>query len=341
MVRCVFQHELTSTVSKESVTFHDHNIESLEDTPVAVYLWNSDNNTISKTQVRGSFNLEGNTLSFAPDFPLLEDTEYVMMNNEDKKVIHRFSLPGNEKSELTVEAIYPSSDTLPENLLRMYIVFSQPMKTSGNLENINLLNDSGNTIEGAIFNNVYELWDATQKQLTIILDPARVKSDLVANKKLGRALKPGRFYHLKIDNVQDIFGQKIQSVYTKSFYVSEADIISPDINDWLISPPKPDTQEELTLRFPDAIDRMSLLNKIRIRDQNGLSIDGNISVKNKEQIWTFKPAEPWIAGSYELMVNSRLEDPSGNNLNGLFDHKVGSLKNDQEGLVEYLSFKVL
>lgn len=338
-IGCGHQQELTSTVSKESVAFHDHNIECIEDALLAIYLWDSDDKTTGTTQAYGSFSIEGNVLIFTPDFPLLANTEYALVSLEEKKVIHRFSLP-ERRSELTVEAIYPSSDTLPENLLRMYIVFSQPMKTSGNLENIRLSDDSGNSVEGAIFNNVYELWDATQKQLTILFDPARVKSDLVANKELGRALKSGERYHLSIDYVEDIFGQKVQSAFTKTFYVSEKDSISPDVGDWIISLPEPDTQEQLVLQFPDAIDWMSILNRIRIIDQNGHLVSGAVSITNNEQVWSFKPAVNWKATDYKLAVDSRLEDPAGNNLNGLFDHKVGSLKNEQEGKVEYVSFTI-
>ncbi|MEM7513074.1 MAG: hypothetical protein AAF388_19250, partial [Bacteroidota bacterium] len=48
---------------------------------------------------------------------------------------------GQEEKERgpEISAIYPSADTLPENLLRMYIQFSSPMKTVGNLEKIQLL----------------------------------------------------------------------------------------------------------------------------------------------------------------------------------------------------------
>ena len=106
-----------------------------------------------------------------------------------------------------VIAIYPSSDTLPENLLRFYIQFLEPMKAVHNLENIKLLDENGKEIKGAIFNNVYELWDSRQQQLTLILDPARIKTGLIAHNNLGRALVPNQHFQLVIEKAENIHGQ--------------------------------------------------------------------------------------------------------------------------------------
>jgi len=43
----------------------------------------------------------------------------------------------NEQAPI-VQAIYPTSDTLPENSLRFYVQFSTSMKAVNNLENIKL-----------------------------------------------------------------------------------------------------------------------------------------------------------------------------------------------------------
>ena len=102
----------------------------------------------------------------------------------------------NETEIPVVTAIYPSADTIPANLLRMYLHFSKPMRITGNLEQIKLLDENNNEVVGAIFNNVYELWDDQQQQLTLIFDPARVKTGLVAHQQMGRALQSGKHYTL-------------------------------------------------------------------------------------------------------------------------------------------------
>ncbi|HAA19186.1 MAG TPA: hypothetical protein DCP28_10590, partial [Cytophagales bacterium] len=90
-----------------------------------------------------------------------------------------------------VLAVYPSADTLPENLLRMYVEFATPMKTTGNLSRIQLKDAQGQVLNGVLFDNVYELWDPDQRQLTLLFDPGRVKTGLQAHDALGRALTPG------------------------------------------------------------------------------------------------------------------------------------------------------
>jgi len=55
-----------------------------------------------------------------------------------------------------VLAVYPTSNEVPENLLRMYIEFSQPMKTVGNIEKIKLIDEHKNEVKNVFFNNVHE-----------------------------------------------------------------------------------------------------------------------------------------------------------------------------------------
>ena len=237
-----------------------------------------------------------------------------------------------------VTAIYPSSDTLPENLLRMYIQFSQPMKTVGNLEKIHLIDQEGKEVEGAIFNNVYELWDTEQKQLTLIFDPGRVKTGLSAHNTMGRALIAGQSYQLAIKELEDIHHQKLASPYTKKFYVSFPDSLAPNPAQWKWKVPLSQSQAALTIHFPEMIDQMSLHHRLLVANSQGTRIPGTVEFGKSEKAWKFIPDRHWNPGEYFLHVNTRLEDPAGNNVNGLFDHKIGSLKSEQEGQTQSIRF---
>jgi len=239
-----------------------------------------------------------------------------------------------------VVAVYPTLDSLPENLLRFYVQFSKPMKAVNNLENIKLLNENGDEIRGAIFNNVYELWDSEQKQLTLILDPARVKTGLVANENLGRALEQGKHFQLIVEKAEDIFGNQLDQVFIKDIVVTKADTEIPDINNWKITPPISNDKSPLQIIFPQVLDRLSLFNSIRLLDGNKKLVAGKIEVVNQEKKWQFIPTKKWKKGRYVLQINSRLEDPAGNNLNGLFDHEIGALKNEKEGESLELRIKI-
>lgn len=239
-----------------------------------------------------------------------------------------------------VMAVFPSSDTLPENLLRIYIHFSKPMKTVGNLEKIKLFDDNGQELVGAIFNNVQELWDHEQRQLTLILDPARVKTGLKANEESGRALHAGEQYQLVIGQLEDVEGTKLKEVFTKLFYVNKDDRISPNTALWTMKIPKANSLSPLIVQFPEMLDRLSLLQRLQLTDKDNQPIPGQVEILNQETEWHFVPAEKWSSGDYALYVHGRLEDPSGNNLNGLFDHKIGSLKNRREGEIEAIRIKI-
>ncbi|MEL6970371.1 MAG: hypothetical protein AAFO02_09380 [Bacteroidota bacterium] len=223
----------------------------------------------------------------------------------------------------------------------MYVQFSEPMKTIGNLEKIKLMDQSGEVVSGAIFNNVYELWDTEQKQLTLILDPARVKSGLVANESLGRALQPGQSYQLLIEDLESVQHHPLKAAYRKSFYVRSQDTIPPNVQSWELIPPEFDNAHTLVVRFTDVLDQMSLRQRLVVVNDLGEAVPGTIEIIAGEQEWHFKPYEDWISGHYLLYVNARLADPAGNNLNGKFDHQVGTLKFDKEGQNLKIPFRVM
>jgi len=236
--------------------------------------------------------------------------------------------------------VYPTSDSLPENLLRMYVLFSQPMKTDGNLEKIKLIDADGNVIQGAIFNNVYELWDKNQQQLTLLFDPSRVKKGLKANEIMGRALRPGIKYRLIIDGLEDINHRQMKNRFVKEFHVGMADTIPPAIDSWKIITPISNSLTPLEVYVPEMLDWLSAQQRLIIASERNEIVSGSVSLENMERCWKFFPEKPWSTGMYILHINTRLEDPSGNNLNGLFDHAPGTLKFETEGQARELHFEV-
>lgn len=246
-----------------------------------------------------------------------------------------------QESGPVVLKVFPTSDTLPENLLRMYVQFSEPMKTIGNLEKVKLMDERGEVVSGAIFNNVYELWDAEQKQLTLILDPARVKTGLVANENLGRALVVGQTYQLLIEGLESVQHQPLEAPFRKRFLVRSQDTVPPNVKAWQLEPPRMDGAQGLIMKFPDMLDQMSLRQRLVIVDNSGETVSGKIEIPRGEREWHFEPNQPWARGTYFVYVNTRLADPAGNNLNGKFDHPSGSLKFDKEGQNLRIPFQVL
>lgn len=220
----------------------------------------------------------------------------------------------------------------------MYIVFSSPMKTQGNLEKLTLYTSHGDVVEGAFLTTAHELWSPDQLQWTILLDPARVKTGLQAHEKMGRALVEGENYELVIEGLEDVNHQVMAERYVKAFYITKADTLPPSIDRWEIHAPQVRTTHPVTLTFPDVLDQFSLRQRLLLTTNENIPIEGRVEIGDQETVWMFTPEEPWEEGEYTLHVNTRLADPAGNNLNGLFDHKPGSLQYSEEG--EVVSFVV-
>ena len=73
-----------------------------------------------------------------------------------------FSLPKAMNAMRTeVKHVFPSSDSLPENLLRFYVCFSNPMRRGRAEEQIGLLGPDGWLAPDKLYRPPVELWDKT------------------------------------------------------------------------------------------------------------------------------------------------------------------------------------
>ncbi len=337
--------KLEFAMHEKAITVSNLPVEDVPMNPsrvLTVSLWDAKANKANASSIFGKTDIDENgVMTFIPEFPFLTGNQYKVELNYSgvhQKEILSFKRGNDGFPE--VVTIYPSADSLPENMLRFYISFSHPMKTIDNIRRIQLLDNKGLEVKGAIFNNVQELWDKEQKTLTIILDPSRVKTDLIANKELGRSLKEGGNYTLVIKDFESVDHSAMIGSFSKQFYVEAEDLIAPNIQDWILTIPERNSSNALLVKFPDMLDRFSLLNRIQLIDENGISVEGEKAIGYQQRNWAFYPTNNWEKGVYKLLVNSRLADPSGNNLNGLFDHKIGTLKHKREGEVLFLEFQV-
>jgi len=94
--------------------------------------------------------------------------------------------------------IYPTSDTLPENILRFYVYFDAPMRKETVFPEIVLEDEKGTAIDGVFLANRYSLWSPDGTRLTLLLDPGRVKTGLEASADLGLAIENGHRYSLVV-----------------------------------------------------------------------------------------------------------------------------------------------
>jgi hypothetical protein len=270
----------------------------------------------------GSYAVEGAALVFRPRYPVAPGVrvQAVFLPPAGPAVRATFEPRAVARSAATfVERIYPTTDLLPENQLKLYVVFSSPMSRGEAWKRIHLLDASGAKIELAFLEIEQELWDPEQRRLTVLFDPGRIKRGLVPHNELGPAIVEGREYTLLIDREYlDAKGVPLREEFRKKFRAAPADRQPTDLKDWRLVAPKAGASEALVVTFPEPMDWAMLQRTFEVTGPSG-PVAGTIAVGNNEAEWRFTPARPWQPGDYQLTVDASLEDLAGNRIGRAFD----------------------
>jgi hypothetical protein len=266
--------------------------------------------------------------------PLTPGLSYHILENN--QLIGQVIVPlnPNEKAPELV-AIYPLLDTLPENLLKLYVHFSKPMRSGESLQFIHLLDKKQDTLRNVFLNLQPELWDTSSTVLTLWLDPGRIKRGLTLNRALGNPLKMNETYHLVVSaDWKGQNGLNLTQTYRKTFVAGKRDELAPDLKQWELQVPKTSTTAPLGIKIRETLDHYLLLESIDIVDQNNSLVKGEIRLGKKDDQVVFFPVKPWKAQRYRLQVDARLEDLAGNNLNRVFDRDITKSKSRAKSYYE-------
>jgi hypothetical protein len=285
----------------------------------------------------GSYGLTAECVRFCPRFPLQRGIKYravfdwphlqASQNSRAARGTHfhicaDLVVPVSRTGHPPrVVAIYPSGDELPENLLRIYIQFSAPMSQGNCYSRLHLRDEtSGTEVQQPFLELPQELWSPDGTRLTLLLEPGRVKHDLVPRGELGPILVSGRTYSLRIDaDWPDAEGRPLGASRCKTFRAAKAEFNRLDPNSWTIESPHSGTTAPLLVRFPKPLDRAMLERVIRVLGPAGVEVAGTIEVIREETCWTFQPREVWSTQRHVLVVSTLLEDSAGNNIRRPFE----------------------
>lgn len=222
-----------------------------------------------------------------------------------------------------VQQVYPTSNRLPENLLKFYLHFSAPMSRGEAYRHIHLLDAAGKVVAGAFLELDEELWDPTQQRFTLLFDPSRVKRGLQPHKEVGRALRAGHTYQLVVDRAWlDAKGNPLKQTHRKTFQVLAPDEEPIDPKAWKLNLPPAGSKQALTVRFPKPLDHALLEHMLWVLDDGGKAVRGTVAIGDEETQWQFTPSVPWKAGAYRLRVETALEDLAGNMVDRPFEVDV-------------------
>jgi hypothetical protein len=132
--------------------------------------------------------------------------------------------------------------------------------------------------------------------------------------------RSGKSFTLIIDSAwKDGAGNRLKETFRKSFQVGAPDRDPPDPRHWKIQPPKPGTRDLLAITFPEPMDFALAQRLIIVVDESGKAVAGQITLTDTERRWSFMPSQPWRSGTYQLAIQTTIEDLAGNNIGKPFD----------------------
>lgn len=264
----------------------------------------------------GQYAIEDTRIRFTPMFPLEHGREYYVTFTPPggQPVTATVGLPPADTTPTTtVTQVYPTVETVPENLLRLYIDFSAPMGARGGLDLVHLLDDTGKDVKGAFLPLDAEFWNDARTRYTVFVDPDRQLDE-------GRSLTAGRTYTLVVDAPwPDSHGLPLKQAFRRSFKVGPPDEKPLDPKTWKIEAPMAGSTDALTVTFPKSLDHGLLMRALGVLAPGGKPLEGEVIVGPEELSWQFTPDQPWKAGTHNLSAMAMLEDLAGNRIGRAFD----------------------
>jgi len=279
----------------------------------------------------GTYRAESGRLRFEPQFPLDAGRSYHAVFHPaawpdpqarpDPAVTSTFQRPRPLSTPSTVVTqVYPSSDLLPENLLKFYLHFSAPMSGGQIYQYLHLRETGGRDVELPFLELAEELWNPGMTRLTLLIDPGRIKREVQPLEEIGPALEAGKDYTLVVDpQWPDATGTPLQAEYRKTFRAGPADRLAPDPRQWVLRPPARGTTNPLSIFFPDPLDHALAQRMIRVANAPGELVPGQPTLEDHERRWNFVPTKPWRPGPYAVLVQTTIEDLAGNNIGKTFE----------------------
>jgi hypothetical protein len=270
----------------------------------------------------GRLERDGADLCFVPRFAFLDGTSYTVTVEGASTAVLVRPRPGRPAAT-EVTGIQPTAAEVPVNLLRFYVWFSAPMSEGYAAGQVHLARDDGSIIAGALLPAMHELWDASRRRLTVLLDPARIKRGLAGHQAAGYPLRPGEPFRLVVeDGFRDAQGLPLRVPAERRYEVGGEERRHVDPATWELAVPPAGTSEPLRVTFGRPLDHGLVARCLRVRGPGGTLIDGAAQAGPGGQSWRLAPSRPWAAAVHQLIVEPVLEDLAGNSVSRVFDRDL-------------------
>ncbi|MCA9259428.1 MAG: Ig-like domain-containing protein [Planctomycetales bacterium] len=282
--------------------------------------------------VAGKYAVELAQVTFRPHYPLAPGTAYRARlqlaalgaaTSAATNTVVELEISGPMRSppqRARVVAVSPAADVVPQNLLKFYLSFSQPMSRGGSYRHIRLERSDGSLVEAPFLELGEELWNESGTRFTLLLDPGRIKRGLRPHEEAGLALRVGADYALVVDAAwQDAQGQTLTESFRKEFHVIGPDRTQPQVERWKIFSPTTASEAPLQIAFDESLDEALAQRALAVRNADGDLVEGEFTFADDVGSVRFAPQTPWRAGAYRLEIDGSLEDLAGNSVGRAFE----------------------
>lgn len=278
---------------------------------------------LARPAMAGIYALTETGVRFEPQFPLVPGRDYVAIvyDQKGKPTLVTLSMPKPAATpRVSISAVYPSANRLPENTLRFYIHFSGPVARGEVYRHLKLVRDDGVEVKEPFLELPEELWANEGNRLTVLFHPGRVKRELVPREQEGPILEEGRTYTLTISGKwEDTEGRPVVAEFKKTFTAGPPDDHAVDLDHWALVAPRARSDAPLIVKLPKPLDHALLGHVVSVTDASGKRVPGTTTVGGGERVLTFVPKQPWAKGEYRVVTDSRLEDSCGNRVGTAFE----------------------
>ena len=281
----------------------------------------------SKNGMPVSVTADSATIRIEPRFELREGTDYTLRIGDAVEFF--VSLPSEEAATPKLAAFEPSQAVIPENTLRVYLRFSEPMARGQVRDVVRLFDQDGNEVPSPFLTLGPELWDPSQTRVTLLFDPGRIKQGVGPNAEVGAPLIDGNGYRLMVDgDIRSAAGEPLGQDAVISFRVGPAERRPIEPANWQVLVPPAGGNVPISISFERIMDTGAARRLISLRDPQGRLVRGQIETDGGG--WSLSPNTVWIPGKYTLEVDAELEDVSGNTPGVPFDATAGTIGTIQE-----------
>jgi hypothetical protein len=259
---------------------------------------------------------------FTPSFAPIPGAEYAVARRAASgrwgAIAHAVVPLGPGTPSTTVTSIAPVVGEVPANLLRLRISFSAPIAEGSAEGGIALLDEAGAELLGAMLPMPPELWDRDRRELTVLLEPGRLKRGLRPHEEAGLPLAEGSVVTAMVAaSLRDATGMQLASGASRSYRVGPPIRSRIDPATWSIRWPDPEDRR-LVVRFDRPLDDVLARRCIRFVDADDVTLPGRVEVDPTAMTWTHI-ADAAAPRGARLAIDTRLEDLAGNSLRRAFD----------------------